>query len=579
MALTLDLYTADKGTKMKAIRVTLHNYRSIHDVSYDLTDYSVLTGSNNAGKSTLVNAIRAFYEKDGFKYDKKKDYPFDLNKDDKRESWIDIEYVLTQDEYDNLADEYKLPNTTLRVRRYFQTSEFKTHDKKDGSGLIFGYKSDGSLSDSPFYGAKNVQTGKLGSLIYIPAISKVDDHTKMSGPSVLRDLITNILSGVDGSEDHFEKLGTSFTDFSTNMQSSSTQDGRSIKAVEDSLNDMISEWGIGFKLDWTPPSLADVIKSMINPIYTDLAHKKDIAIADVGSGFQRQLIYSIIKVGADFAAKQPKTKKETFEPDLNWIIFEEPEAFLHPPQQNELARSLQSLAKLDATQVLATTHSSNFVSSNLQQITGMARISKDAKGVSKLFQISDVDWQEITDNNKLLSQLPSFSNTAVPDDLRPEMEAIKYAIYLNPDRASMFFAKRVLIVEGPSEVALIHKLIDDGEIKPSISGFTIIDSIGKFNIHRFMALLSKLGIEHSVLRDKDPGQQRQSEVNQLIDSCKTTYTVGIDELDPDLEGYLNLPNPIRSDRKPQSAIYAYASGNINATKLADFCKIIEKLLS
>lgn len=561
---------------MKATSVTLHNYRSIHDAIYRLDDYSLLIGSNNAGKSTLVNAIRAFYEKDGFKYDKKKDYPFDLANDKKREAWIEIEFSLTQDEYNNLADDYKLLNNTLKVRRYFETSEFKTHDNKDGSGQIFGYRTDGVLKNEPFYGAKNVQSGKFGSLVYIPAISKVDDHTKLSGPSVLRDLITNILSGVDRSEDHFRRLGDSFTEFSGNMQSSSTSDGRSIQAVEQSLNTMISEWGIGFKLNWTPPSLSDVIKSMINPIYTDLAHNKDIAVTDVGSGFQRQLIYSIIKVGADFAAKQPKVKKEVFEPDLNWIIFEEPEAFLHPPQQNELARSLQSLAQLESTQVLATTHSSNFVSNNLQVITGVARIAKES-GVSKLYQVSTADWQDITDNNKLISQLPSASTN--PDDLQSEMEAIKYAIYLNPDRASMFFARRVLIVEGPTEVALIHKLIDDGKINPKTTGYVVTDAIGKFNIHRFMNLLSKLGIEHSVLRDKDPGKQLHEEVNQLIDSSKTSFTIAVDEINPDLEGYLGLPNPGRPDRKPQSAIYAYVNSSIDHTKLTNFCSLVEQLLS
>ena len=38
---------------MKATAVTPHNYRSIHDATYTLDDYSLLIGSNNAGKSTL----------------------------------------------------------------------------------------------------------------------------------------------------------------------------------------------------------------------------------------------------------------------------------------------------------------------------------------------------------------------------------------------------------------------------------------------------------------------------------------------------------------------------------------------
>jgi predicted ATP-dependent endonuclease of OLD family len=238
------------------------------------------------------------------------------------------------------------------------------------------------------------------------------------------------------------------------------------------------------------------------------------------------------------------------------------------------------LAQLDATQVLATTHSANFVSNNLQSITGLARISKNNKGVSNLYQVSEEDWQEITDNNKLISQLPS-AKSVNPDDLQPDMEAIKYAIYLNTDRASMFFGRRVLIVEGPSEVALIHKLIDDKKINPKLTGCVVVDVVGKFNIHRFMNLLSKLGIEHGVLRDKDPGDQLHVEVNQLIENSRNSFTTAIEEIDPDLEGYLGLPDPGsgRSDRKPQNAIYTYVSGKIDETKLNNFCIIIERLLS
>lgn len=565
---------------MKVIQIDLHNYRSIHDATYNLSEYSLLIGSNNAGKSTFVNAIRAFYEKDGFKYVKDKDYPFDLRSETNRESWIDIQFQLTQEEHDVLADTYKLPNLRLKVRKYFETIG-KTHEGKPAAGQIFGYKPNGTINDSPFYGASNVQKGMLGNIIYIPAISKVDDHTKLSGPSVLRELISGILADVDGFDQHFSELSKNFTAFSENMQSSPTGDGRSVRGVETSLNNMISEWGIGFKLNWTPPTLNDVIKSMINPTYTDLAHDKDVSVTDIGSGFQRQLIYSIIKTGADYAAKKPKAKKESFEPDLNWIIFEEPEAFLHPPQQNELAKSLYELASLEATQVLATTHSSNFVSNNLQSITGLARIVKKHTGISSMFQISDQDWQDITDNNILITQLPTFIGTAPSDDLCAEMEAIKYAIYLNPDRASMFFAKRVLIVEGPTEVALINKLIDDGRIKPKISGTVVVDSIGKFNIHRFMNLLEKLGIEHAVLRDEDnPANQQQQEVNNLIESSKNPLTTSVESVTPDLEGYLGLPSVgSRRDRKPQSAIYNYVNGNIDMNNLSAFCTTVEGLLS
>jgi putative ATP-dependent endonuclease of the OLD family len=563
---------------MKAIKLIVHNYRSIHDASFDLSNYALLIGANNAGKSTMVNAIRLFYEKDGFKYDPKKDYPFDLEKEATKESWVELHFKLDDDEYDNLAPTYKTPDKILRVRRFLETATFQNHEGKTGSGQVFGYKSDSTLHDEPFYGARNVQSGKFGDLIFIPAISKVDDHTKFSGQSALRDLVKDILAEVTDFDSSYKKLETNFKGFSSTMQSSSTNDGRSLKAAEESLDSMLSDWGIGFKLTWTTPSIADIIKSMISPTYVDLAHNKEISITDSGSGFQRHLIYSVIKTGADFAAKKPKAKKTSFEPDLRWIVFEEPEAFLHPPQQNELSRSLQILGELENTQVLCTTHSGSFVNKDIQHIANMARVQKDARGHSELHQISAKTWTDITDNNKLIAKLPSVSKTH-PDDMDPDMEAIKYAIYLNPDRACMFFARRVLIVEGPTETALINHLIDQGKISTKLSGLHIVDSIGKFNIHRFMNLLAALGIEHAVLHDADLSTQTlQQEVNELIMASQNAFTFDIKTVKPDLEDYLGLPKPPESHRKPQSAIYNYEKGNYKTTEMQAFCQLVEGLI-
>ena len=49
---------------MRIQHIVLHNFRSIVDEEFFLTPYSLLIGGNNAGKSTIVDAIRAFYEKD-----------------------------------------------------------------------------------------------------------------------------------------------------------------------------------------------------------------------------------------------------------------------------------------------------------------------------------------------------------------------------------------------------------------------------------------------------------------------------------------------------------------------------------
>lgn len=76
---------------MKISTVVVHNFRTLIDVSINFQNYSVIVGKNNAGKSNVIDAIRAFYEKDGFKYKWKDDFPHvGSNGDD---SWIEITYL------------------------------------------------------------------------------------------------------------------------------------------------------------------------------------------------------------------------------------------------------------------------------------------------------------------------------------------------------------------------------------------------------------------------------------------------------------------------------------------------------
>ena len=70
---------------MKLLSIKLHNFRGILEQEVQFHSYSLLVGPNNAGKSTFIDGIRAFYEKDGFKFKPDKDFPFLKAADD--ESW------------------------------------------------------------------------------------------------------------------------------------------------------------------------------------------------------------------------------------------------------------------------------------------------------------------------------------------------------------------------------------------------------------------------------------------------------------------------------------------------------------
>lgn len=99
---------------MQIRTVTIHNFRSITDATFHLYDYTMLVGANNSGKTNAIDAIRVFYEHDKAKFNAKDDAPKCEKSDE--ECWIDIEYRLTDDEADNLKDEYLLPDNSLKVR-------------------------------------------------------------------------------------------------------------------------------------------------------------------------------------------------------------------------------------------------------------------------------------------------------------------------------------------------------------------------------------------------------------------------------------------------------------------------------
>ena len=166
---------------MKIKNVTIHNFRSVLDGQFNLDNYTLLVGENNAGKTTIITAIRTFYGDSGTNYNENRDFPKVETTD--KESWAEIEYEITDEEKENLKEEYKNENNTIKIRKFFKS------DTKEYTGNLYAYV-DGELTyENQFYGDTNIGKKKLGEILYIPAFSKTDDGLKLTGPSYLKKLI------------------------------------------------------------------------------------------------------------------------------------------------------------------------------------------------------------------------------------------------------------------------------------------------------------------------------------------------------------------------------------------------------
>ena len=575
---------------MRIQEVTIHNFRSIEHQTIRMKDFTLVAGENNAGKTNLITALRTFYEDGGAKYNEKKDFPKFSTEDD--ESWIEIEYRLESDELASLKDEYKGLDSTLRVRRYFKANDKSLVEAKQSN--IYAYEN-GQLSTTLFYGFKNVAGGKLGEVIYIPEMAKSSDTLKLSGPSPLRDIANFVFKKVVANSKSFQRLNESVAALNQEFHAKSSDDVFNLNGLVKDINRELNLWDIdfGFRINDVKPE--DIVKNLLEHFIRDRnLNDEEIDVDNLGQGLQRHIIYTLIRLSAKYVDKATPKKKD-FSPQLTLILFEEPEAFLHPTQQEALNRSLHTLIK--ESQILITTHSPIYVSRNICDIPSIIRVNK-REGRSEVFQISDEDLACLHDANvglyKHLSHL--LANSSVAEEVKrnikknhlgdenPDMakkvdeESFRYSLWLDAERSSAIFAKNIIICEGATEKAVLDYLLENRWDDLARENLYIFDSLGKYNIHRFMGFFGALGIPHCVLYDGDSDRNVQKYVNDFVESKKNKFTIAIDHFPADFESELGITLPRSNHLKPLNALKAIDDGSVSDTVIQSLKERLSKML-
>lgn len=562
---------------MKIQQIQIHNFRSIKDAKLKLDNYSLLVGENNAGKTTVITAIRMFYSDRGLTFSEERDFPKFATDDN--ECWIEIKFITTDEEQETLKEEYRSYDKILTVRKYFRSKN------KDYKNNLYAYENGELTHNNQFYGSTNVGQGKLGKILYIPALSKTDDGLKMSGPSPLREMVNFVFEKVIEKSPSYKDLSNAFQLFKEVVHEEQNEDGFSLVNLTQEINKEIGQFELGFQLVVNTIKPNEIVKNLISHTFADFNLNSNIEdVSLLGQGVQRHLIYTLIKLSSKYAEKKIEKKKD-FTPNLTIILFEEPEAFLHPSQQEQLNLNLVKMGNENDQQVLITTHSSTFVSKNTNDITNIIRINKE-NGISKLFQIDKDSLLSLFNKNmglyshfcNLLSQTTDQAlmkkyeklGDNPPDHIKKlEEETLRYFLWLDTERASLFFAKHIIICEGASERILLDLLIHQEWQELKTKHLYFLDALGKFNIHRYMNLFGILGIKHSVLMDCDIDTDIQSEVNNFIFSHKNDFTHKVDTFPTDLEDFLAIskPHKNRNDLKPLNVIQCYKEGKIEEQRI------------
>jgi len=544
---------------MKIEAMHIKNFKSLRDVSIKCTDLVALIGENNAGKSNVLEALDFFFNPSKSKITEESFYGCDTNKP--------IEILI---EFKNLNNwekkyfSYYLCDSKLKVKRKILWNdgqidiinvaivkqpkvEWLQKEKVNSEKITEWWKKKDKLviGTAKFYkllgnrkpkvgqwkeaikefikgrkdnilwefvekenptGYAGVLQGGLPKYILVPAVRHVSEEVKVQKMNPFGELIRAVLRRISKSNKkrinkylgrihrlvNKEKFGNRINEI-----------GDFEKRLKNNLCPFVE---CDVEINFPIPDLEKLFGNV--EIYVDDGVRT--SVKEKGHGLQRSVIFAILRTYAELIRSKSKDEKER-EKSIIFAI-EEPELYLHPLAQKVMMEVLREISKVSDHQVIYSTHSSPFVDvAHFDEICLMRRERNKGQWESRVTQLSMEDM--ICD---LKVRHPHTNPT-------PESMRDWYSHVCGPARSEGFFARKVVIVEGPTEeyaLPIYSKALGYDMDK---EGIAIINSGGKGQIDRLYRLFNEFKIPCYIIFDIDKSNS-DSEArrlsNELFDLMK-----------------------------------------------------------
>ena len=259
------------------------------------------------------------------------------------------------------------------------------------------------------------------------------------------------------------------------------------------VNGMSALQAVAVKSSFKPETL---MQNSTKVFYQDEAGQY-LPEAHNGLGFTK-LIFIVLQFVSFLKAHEKKTPV----PGTSLLFVEEPEAHLHPQMQSVFIRSVTDYIRSKGwnAQLVITTHSSHIIAeSGFKGIRyfktgGQAALTDESTG-----QESDVSLQ--------IKDLTEFRNGL---ERNSESDTIRFLEqYMELRRCDMFFADRIVLIEGATERLLLPKMIEKvdslmGDTDfPLAHAYISLIEVGGAYAFKFRKLLHFLEVPTLVITDID----------------------------------------------------------------------------
>lgn len=405
----------------------LKNFRSFGSASHEIKfnkGLTVLVGENDSGKSAILDAIRIVLGTTDFSWYRINDSDF-YNEDSSLEieiscKFTDLSSIETSAflEYLTYEDDdkgKKIPSLYLNWKcRYMQS--FKP--PRPVSSMTTGKNGDGPVL-SP-------ESREILRVTYLRALRDAYSDMQSGRNSRLSQVVQNVPAISEGEADLEE--GVELNELSLvgifNLSNKLLAEYPALKAVKNQMTDILKNQmlldgdNLATRFEVTGSDTADAKK------LTSLLEKLDLTIdKDTTSlkGVPGLGTSNIMSMACELLLRRSSQEA------CQLLLIEEPEAHIHAQRQMKLVKSLQHEAEANSQQIILTTHSPLLAS---------------AVKLENIILIKNGNAYPLSKSETNLD----------------ENDYIFLERYLDATKANLFFARNVMIVEGPGEALLLPTL-------------------------------------------------------------------------------------------------------------------------